>query len=103
MTARKPAEQILAASTFTLGRPSLFPLDLAAAMPDLTRSRINSLSNSAMLAKMPNMSRPLGVLVSAELEIEANTPLRELLPKCATQKSMTIWATFYDPAEGASK
>jgi hypothetical protein len=41
---------ILAASTFTLGRPSVFPFDFAAAMPDLTRSRISSLSNSAMLA-----------------------------------------------------
>jgi hypothetical protein len=55
---------ILARSTATRGRPSVVPLDRAAAMPDFTRSRINSLSNSAMLAKIPNTSRPFGVLVS---------------------------------------
>jgi hypothetical protein len=55
---------ILAASTRTLGRPSRFPFDLAAAIPDFTRSRISSRSNSAMLAKMPNTRRPFGVLVS---------------------------------------
>lgn len=42
---------ILERSTGTRGRPSRFPLALAEAIPDLTRSRISSHSNSAMLAE----------------------------------------------------
>jgi hypothetical protein len=55
---------IWAASTVTRGRPRVLPFDLAEAIPDRTRSRINSRSNSAMVAKMPKTSRPFGVLVS---------------------------------------
>jgi hypothetical protein len=36
----------------------------AAAKPDRTLSRINSRSNSAMLANIPKTKRPLAVLVS---------------------------------------
>jgi len=43
------------------GRPMRLPLALALAMPERTRSRISSRSNSAMLAKMPKTKRPFGV------------------------------------------
>ncbi len=54
----------LEASTTTRGLASFRPLLLARASLERTRSRINSLSNSAMLAKMPNTRRPFGVEVS---------------------------------------
>ena len=46
------------------GRPSRLPRARAAASPERTRSRISCRSNSAMLAKIPNTSRPFGVDVS---------------------------------------
>ena len=46
------------------------PFAFAAASPERTLSRISSRSNSAMLAKMPKTSRPLGVLVSTPSWIE---------------------------------
>src|SRR5579864_844926 len=51
---------ILSASAITRGLPRRLPLARAEAMPERTRSRINSRSNSAMLAKMPNINRPFG-------------------------------------------
>lgn len=42
-------------------------------MPDFTRSRISSRSNSAMLAKMPKTSLPFGVLVSTPSCSEINS------------------------------
>ena len=42
---------ILSRSTFSRGLPRHFPRDFANANPDLTRSRISSLSNSAIDAK----------------------------------------------------
>ena len=55
---------ILRASTITRGLPSRLPFARAAAKPDRTLDRISSRSNSAIEAKMPNTSRPLGVEVS---------------------------------------
>jgi hypothetical protein len=55
---------ILSRSTFTRGLPRHFPRDFANANPDLTRSRISSLSNSAIDAKIPKTRRPFGVDVS---------------------------------------
>jgi len=55
---------ILWLSTWTRGLPRRFPCDFARTNPDLTRSRINSRSNSAMDAKIPNTSLPFGVEVS---------------------------------------
>jgi len=52
---------ILKRSTITRGLPRRFPRDFANANPDLTRSRISSLSNSAIEAKIPKTSRPLGL------------------------------------------
>lgn len=60
--ARRPGT--LEASTATRGLPSRFPRLLASANPERTRSRISSRSNSAIEAKIPNTSRPLGVEVS---------------------------------------
>jgi len=62
--AARTVGQILTMSTSDLGRPIRLPLALAAASPDLTRPRINSRSNSAIEAKIPNTRRPFGVLVS---------------------------------------
>ena len=45
-------------------RPSFLPRARAAAIPDRTRSRISSRSNSAIVAKIPKASRPFGVDVS---------------------------------------
>ena len=59
-------------STWRRGRPSRLPLARAAAMPDRMRSRISSRSNSAMLAKIPKMSRPFGVDVSTPSWSESN-------------------------------
>ena len=58
------SEAIFSTSAITRGRPRRLPLVLAAARPLRTLSRVNSRSNSAMLAKMPNTRRPLGVDVS---------------------------------------
>jgi hypothetical protein len=55
---------ILEPSTLTRGLPSRFPRDFAKAIPDRTRSLINSRSNSAMEAKIPKTSLPFGVEVS---------------------------------------
>ena len=52
------------ASTAVRGRPNFLPFDLAAAKPLRTRERMSSRSNSTMLAKMPNTSRPFGMEVS---------------------------------------
>ena len=67
-------EAILFESTTTRGRPRRFPLALADASPDRTRSRISSRSNSAIEAKMPKISRPFAVDVST--------------PSCRLMKSM---------------
>jgi len=45
---------ISAASTTVRGRPRRTPRACAAANPEMTLPRINSRSNSAMLAKIPN-------------------------------------------------
>ena len=44
--------------------PPLRPRALAAFSPAIVRSRINSRSNSASAAKMPNTRRPAAVVVS---------------------------------------
>src|ERR1022692_989498 len=64
------SDAIMEVSTATLGRPMRFPFALAAAIPLRTLSRISSRSNSAILAKMPNTSRPFGVPVSTPSWIE---------------------------------
>jgi hypothetical protein len=46
------------------GLPPNRPRALAAARPAFVRSRINSASNSARAANMPNIRRPLAVVVS---------------------------------------
>ena len=60
---------ILSRSTFTRGLPRHFPRDFANANPDLTRSRISSLSNSAIDAKIPKTRRPFGVDVSTPFDL----------------------------------
>jgi hypothetical protein len=56
------------------GRPIRLPFARAAAIPERTRSRISSRSNSAMVAKMPKIRRPFAVDVST--------------PSCTLTKSM---------------
>jgi len=73
------------ASTAVRGRPNRFPLDLAAAKPLRTRERMSSRSNSAMLAKMPNTSRPFGVEVSTPVQTDELNPHRPELFQCVHQ------------------
>jgi hypothetical protein len=74
---RRPV--ILGRSTTTRGLPNCFPWDFARAIPDRTLSLINSLSNSAMEAKIPNTSLPFGVEVSTPSHYAKSIAKRQLI------------------------
>lgn len=81
--------------------PANFPLALAAANPAFVRSRINSASNSASAAKMPNIRWPLAVVVSIWAPASAST----LKPKpCLFRLSTILIKCFsYAPIYPVSK
>ncbi len=77
------------ASTTVRGRPNFLPFALAATKPLRTRERMSSRSNSAMLAKIPNTSRPFGVEVST--------------PSCRLMNSMPNARNSSNPFTGTHK
>src|SRR6516162_6217840 len=66
-------------------RPRATPRALAAAKPDLTRSRMRFLSNSARPAMMVRISLPLAVLRSKLRPVCARTPTLQLW------RSSSVW------------
>jgi hypothetical protein len=74
------------ATVILYGLPPFLPRARAAAIPALVRSTINSRSNSARAAKIPNISLPLGEVVS----MLAPWPLKTLKPTLRDVRSCTV-------------